>query len=468
MGSINLAEFVKNPYTGDAYFDFEDFKKTVKIAIRALDEVLDYGVELHALPEQREMARNYRNIGLGIMGLGSMLFKMGIKYGDDDSLSLVHEIGNMMFREAVRTSVELAKVKGTFPKYKESMFESRIMKNHFSASEIEEMKQFGMRNCSLLSIAPSGSIGTMLNVTTGCEPAFRISYKRKTESLHKDEEVYYDVLINEAKEYKALHPNEELPDYFVASNDIAWVDRIKMQAALQFHIDTAISSTVNLPNSATIEDVEELYRFAWETGLKGVTIFRDGCKRDSVLSTTDKKNNEQEQSVLPRGFIVQASDNCVGKKRKLQTGCGSLHCQAFFDKTTGDLMETYLSKGSTGGCLNFMTGLSRMISLAARAGIKVDDIVDQLNSCGTCPSYAVRRATHHDTSKGSCCPTAVGNALIDMWNEMQNETKNEQPVVCNKTEEDKPQIAVCPECGEPIIHSSGCVSCTNCSWTKCD
>ena len=116
---------------------------------------------------------------------------------------------------------------------------------------------------------------------------------------------------------------------------------------------------------------------------------------------------------IPRGSILQVDDNVVGKKRKLTTGCGSLHCTAFFDPVTGQLLETYFSKGSTGGCANFMVGLSRTISLLSRSGVDIDTIVDQLNSCGSCPSYAVRSATKHDTSKGACCPMAIGNALKD-------------------------------------------------------
>lgn len=482
LGSINLSEFVKDPYTEFAQFDYHDFKNTVNIAIKALDEVLDYGADLHALPEQREMAKNYRNIGLGIMGLGSMFFKMGIEYGSNESILLTEEIGSMMFRTAIKTSVGLAKEKGTFPKYKDIVFDSEIMKYHFTASEIEAMKKYGLRNCSLLSIAPSGSIGTLLNITTGCEPAFRISYKRKTESLHKDKEVYYDVLIKEAQEFKDFCPNTELPDYFVASDNIHWMKRIRIQAALQRHIDTAISSTVNLPNESTIKDVEQLYMYAWENGLKGVTIFRDGCKRIGILTTEDSKEKKEVEntiknaSELPRGTVIQANDDVIGKKRKLTTGCGSLHCTAFFDPVTGHLMETYLSKGSTGGCNNFMIGLSRMISLAARAGCPIETIIDQLNSCGSCPSYAVRTATKHDTSKGSCCPIAIGNALKDMYKEMMSD------ITCEEDEEeyDKPHIEKhveptnkkiinpCPKCGEELMFEGGCNFCKSCGYSKCE
>ena len=484
LGSINLAEFVMYPYTERAYFDINDFVDTVVIAIKALDDVLDYGADLHALPEQREMAKNYRNIGLGLMGLGSMLFKLGLRYGSQESLQLVDNIGREMFRTAVMTSSMLAKEKGTFPKYKDVVFDSTIMKKHFSHIEIKELRQYGLRNCSLLSIAPSGSIGTLLNITTGCEPAFRISYKRKTESLHKDQDVYYDVLIKEAQEYKELYPDKELPDYFVSSEDIDWIERVAMQAVLQKHIDTAISSTVNLPNSATVEDVEKLYLYAWKKGLKGITIFRDGCARIGILTTNDTKKEETTSTEvqttvsneLPRGFVIHADDDVVGKKRKLMTGCGSLHCSAFFDPVTGQLMETYFSKGSTGGCGNFMVGLSRMISLAARVGCSIEDIVDQLYSCGSCPSYAVRSATKRDTSKGSCCPMAIGNALKDMYDEMMSEITCEEDEDIEVEVDFDVEVVVdaktvnnpCPQCGDELHFEGGCNICKSCGWSKCD
>ena len=180
-------------------------------------------------------------------------------------------------------------------------------------------------------------------------------------------------------------------------------------------------------------------------------------------------------------MIIKADDNCIGKKRTLQTGCGTLHCEAFFDPDTGDLLETYLSKGSTGGCNNFMIGLSRMISLSARAGVDIYSIVDQLKSSGTCPSYAVRTATKHDTSVGSSCPVAVGNALLDMYKELQEELfeamcekplKNKEATNRGKRVEIKPvdesKTVPCPECGSPLIFEGGCNSCKNCGFSKCD
>ena len=172
------------------------------------------------------------------------------------------------------------------------------------------------------------------------------------------------------------------------------------------------------------------------------------------------------------------NDDVIGLKRKLMTGCGTLHCTAFFDPATGDLLETYISKGSTGGCLNSLTGLSRMISLSSRAGVSIYDIVDQLDSSGVCPSYAVRRAVHGDTSPGSSCPVAIGRALLDMYNEMQSTIEDEDYMEDNMEDEFEACVNVestpalvqgcaCPECGAPLQHEGGCDICKNCGYSRC-
>lgn len=479
LGSINLSEFVANPFTKDAYFKATDFCRAVRIAVRALDTVLDENMNNHALPEQKEMAMKYRNVGLGIMGLYDMLVKLGIKYGTENSIKIVDEIMELMFKAAFSASVTLAKEKGSFPACVPSnISKAKIVREHFTESELYYLGLYehGIRNCSLLSIAPGGSIGTMLNISTGCEPAFALSYTRKTESLNGNKDKYYEVYIGVAKEYMDKYPGNPLPDYFITSADLDWHDRVNMQSALQYHVDTAISSTINLKNEITKEEIEDLYLYAWEKGLKGVTIFRDGCKRAGILTTSAPKEEQKKVSngnQLSRGMIIKADDNCIGKKRTLTTGCGTLHCEAFFDQDTGELLETYLSKGSSGGCNNFMIGLSRMISLSARGGVDIYSIVDQLKSSGTCPSYAVRKATKNDTSLGSSCPVAIGNALIDMYKELQEELGNVQ---VEETKEEKAPIKdkqkkagslKCPECGSELGMVEGCMTCPNCGWSKC-
>ena len=193
-----------------------------------------------------------------------------------------------------------------------------------------------------------------------------------------------------------------------------------------------------------------------------------------MLNTDNKKEDDIQEEVetgLKRGDIIKASDKCIGKKRTLHTGCGTLHCEAFFDPETRELREVYLSKGSTGGCNNFMIGLSRMISVSARGGVSIGDIVDQLMSSGTCPAYAVRKATKKDVSRGSSCPVAVGYALLDMWGEMQTDAvvtlyANNEPIKYGVP--DPRAVVRCPECGEPLVFEGGCNTCKSCGYSKCD
>lgn len=457
LGSMNLSEFVVDPFSnGQAYFDFGSFSSAVYEAVVALNDVLDEGASLHPLEEQRNSVRDWRQIGLGIMGLADALIKLGVTYGSDDAIKYCNSIGQCMIETAINCSADLAISNGAYPAMENTndIIKTQFFKCNVSDENvINKVKKYGLRNSQLLTIAPTGSLSTMLGISGGIEPLYAVSYTRKTESL-KGHDEYYSVFAPIAKQYIDKSGSEELPYYFVTAMDLDYKSRVDMQGVWQQYIDASISSTVNVPNDFTIEDVENLYMYAWEMGLKGITIFRDGCKRAGILTTGKPK----EEGALGRGEIIKVNDDVVGAKRKLMTGCGSLHCVALFDKKTGNLLETYLSKGSTGGCNNFMIGLSRMISLSARAGVSIEDIVDQLESTGACPSYAVRSATLGDTSKGACCPMAVGNALIDMYNEInKKETKSEE----SNSEK-------CPSCGDPLVHEAGCVSCKSCGWSKCE
>lgn len=471
LGSINLAEFAC-----DTGFDFESFKHCVKSSVIALNEVLDEGLPLHPLKEQRESVYDWRQIGLGIFGLADLLIKLGIKYGSPEAIDLCDMIGHTMADMAIKTSAVLAKEYGVYPKYKPEAVEQSAFYSKNALGETKELvESFGLRNSQLLTIAPTGSLSTMLGVSGGIEPIFANYYTRKTESLKGHDEYYkvYTPIVKEYMDKHGLKDDSELPDYFVTAQTLDYKNRIYMQSIWQSHIDASISSTVNVPNDFTVEQVEGLYMTAWDAGLKGVTIFRDGCKRAGIL--TIKENVEdivEKPHRLERGMIIKADDNCIGKKRTLRTGCGTLHCEAFFDPDNGQLLETYFSKGSSGGCNNFMIGLSRMISLAARGGIDVYSIADQLKSSGTCPSYAVRTATKHDTSKGSSCPVAIGNALLEMYEEMMDEV-GFSDVEEKELEVITPKIvpvskAKCPQCGGELVFEGGCNTCKNCGWSKCD
>lgn len=483
LGSINLAEFVKDDLT----FDFDSFEDTVQKAIVALEEVRVEGLPLHPLQEQRDSVRDWAQLGLGIFGLADCLIKMNIRYGSPESIIICDRIGYAMASQAIVESARLAKHNGQYPKYKDAVLRSSFIR-HNTGTNIGFVKKYGLHNSQLLTIAPTGSLSSMLGVSGGIEPIYANSYTRKTQSLHGHDEYYkvYTPIVKKYMEEHGITDEKDLPDFFVTAGELNYKERIDMQSIWQEHIDASISSTVNVPNEFTVEDTMDLYLYAWEKGLKGVTIFRDGCARVGVLTTDNSEKKEesidiQETPGLKRGEVIKVNDNCIGKKRTLHTGCGTLHCEAFFDPHTGDLREAYLSKGSTGGCNNFMVGLSRMISLSARGGIDIYAIVDQLKSSGTCPSYAVRRATKCDTSKGSSCPVAVGNALIDMYEEMKKEVNIGHDIIDSlsgkhiKTTEEvrelngiKRNTPTCPECGGELIFEGGCNSCKNCGYTKCD
>lgn len=467
LGSLNLSEFVND----DGKFEMLQFYTAVNDAVIALNEVLDEGENLHPLPEQRKTVHDLKQIGLGVMGIADMLIKMKIRYGSVESLDLCKRIAKTMITSATIASKCLAEEKGMFPKCKpEVIIQSPFLNNYVTSHMKNEIRKHGLRNSQLLTIAPTGTLSTMLGISGGIEPIFANYYTRKTESLH-GEDVYYKVYTPIVKEYiekNNLDPETvELPDYFVTANDIPYIERIRMQSTWQEYIDASISSTVNLPNETSIEDVYDLYIQAWSHNLKGITIFRDGCKRIAVLST-DNSNKENNNNELKRGEIIPSSDNLIGLKRKLITGCGSLHCTAYFDRETAQLREVYLSKGSTGGCNNFMIGLSRMISLSARGGISLNDIVDQLMSTGSCPSYAARSAVKRDTSIGSCCPVAIAHALKDMYEEFQGLFSSSEKVQKSEKELNNNKNNKCPVCGSELTFEGGCNICKNCGWSKCD
>ena len=454
LGSINLSSFVKNKQ-----FDMQDFINTVYLSVSALNEVLDEGLSLHPLQEQINSVSNWRQIGLGVMGIADMLIKLELPYDSDEAIDICKKISWEMINAAIYQSAMIAKDKGTYNNYNfDYIKNSEFFQKHIDKITYEAVKKYGLRNSQLLTIAPTGTISNMFGISGGIEPIFAYSYNRKTESLH-GKDVYYKVYTPIVKEYMKknnITDEQFLPKWFVTASTINPLKRIKMQSVWQENIDASISSTINLPNNTSIEQIKTLYIEAWKQGLKGLTIYRDGCKRSGILTTKNSKN----ANILERGKVIACSDNLIGLKRKLITGCGSLHVQAFFDPNSRDLQEVYLSKGSTGGCNNYMIGLSRLISLSCRAGVSVHDIKDQLDSTGICPSYSNRTVIKKDTSKGSCCPMAVGNVLIDMWNEFNKQQSQEN----NKNN----NAILCPQCGSPLEASGGCLSCKSCGYSKCD
>lgn len=281
LGSINLSEFVLDPFTDKARVDFDALEEAVTIAVLGLNQVLNEGMMLHPLEEQRESVRNWRQIGLGTMGLADMLIKLGVTYGSGLALAVTNNVYKAIAKISVMASLELAKVSGCYPMCdKEKLTESSFIKTlDLPVHTVEDIKTYGLHNSQLLTCAPTGSIATMLQVSTGVEPNFALHYTRKTQSLN-GKDTFYTVSAKIIQDYyDKVHDYDDgddilpkLPDYFVESKDIAPIDRIKMQAVLQKYTDASISSTINLPNEATVDDVYNIYVEAWKHGLKGVTV----------------------------------------------------------------------------------------------------------------------------------------------------------------------------------------------------
>ncbi len=338
LSSINLSELVKNPYTKYARFEFDKFSELVRNGVIYLNEVLDENMNLHPLPQQREVSAELRQIGLGIMGVADMFIKLGLRYGASESISLVHQIGRTMVNEALRQSALLAKEDGPFPRYNpEYLLKSPFLLGNADKDVLELVTEYGLRNSQLLTIPPTGSISTLIGCSNGLEPIFQVSYTRKSESLHA-EDTYYKVFTPIIKEYmdeNNISREENLPDFIITTSNLDYRERIEMQAAWQQYIDASISSTVNVPNEFTIDEVEDLYTYAWEMGLKGITIYRDGCARSGILITNKPKSKldridelQEELNALAAEQLLLDPDNCPMCGGELIHSGGCSECQS--------------------------------------------------------------------------------------------------------------------------------------------
>lgn len=486
LGSLFLHNFVKNPFTKQAHLDTDALRDTISIAVRMLDDIID----VNKFPDKiyENYQKSMRTIGIGITGLADMLAMLGMKYDSQEARDYVESLMQMITNAEYYASVQLAKEKGCFPLCEpDKHVNSNYVKSVLEHDVIAEMSEYGIRNAKIQAVAPCGTISMVFgnNCSSGIEPIFSLSYDRKVKIGGQDDK---DVKIVKMMDYayylyhKLKDEGKQLDfdehDIFPTALNMSVDDHVAMLAIISKYTDMSVSKTINVPTEASFDEVKDIYIQCWKKGIKGCTIFRPNAIRQGILLTENKDDKPKPESTsptLPRGSIIEPSNDLIGKKRKIQTGCGSLHVLAFFDPIDGNLQEVYFNKGSTGGCANFMTGLSRMVSLLCRAGVDIMTIKDQLDSTGVCPSYATRKATHHDTSKGSCCPMAIGNALVDMYNEMQSELDDkedeEKPVKKTPVEPIKDvnvRQQLCPECGEPLVFEGGCCTCKSCGYTKCE
>ena len=508
LGAINLYKYVNN----EGKFMWDEFKKDVKIATIGLNEIQVEGTELHPLEVQRESAKKYRQIGLGIFDLGGALIKMGIAYGTPESRKIAYNITNAMLVAAFEQSCDLNTTGIKYP----GMFESEFYKKQIEPNLAPEYKDRYPLNSQLLTIAPTGTTSTMVNATAGGgEPMFAKVYTRSTKSIGEVDYVVYPQAVldyfgedfdknNLNADYINDHMNQ-LPDYFVSADVIDPIDRILMQAALQLNIDASISSTINLPESATVQDVYDIYIKAWENGLKGVTVFRAGCKRAAILNrTTEKKENEvifntvnapKRPKVLDGDYYqvkVQGKTFIIiiglldGKPYELfALPCDE--CQKVKNhkgKITRVKKKEYKFESDIMEIPNIAIALDtdydingeiEKISSVVNEGHKLTkgDVEIVRDSVYNIKEWSEKRE-YRNVSIHVSGNLRTGMRLEDI---IKLEDKcNDNIVSFNKAiarvlskymPNEEVGEDVCPECGAKLVREEGCIHCPKCGWSKC-
>lgn len=478
LGAVNLERFVDD----QGNFMIDEFKETVAVGTRFLDNVVDYNMDRHALTAQKDNATNDRRVGLGILGLGDMLVGMGIKYDSEDALQTIDQIMKIFRDTAYETSVELGEEKGSFPNFDwKGYSKSKFIKNLPKAIR-DKIRDKGIRNSTITTVAPTGSGAIVARVTSGVEPIFATSYKRRV----KQNDGYGKTF----DEYTVYHPvigqlfgnDEDLPDYVVTAHNIDPYFRVKMQGVVQKYIDSSISSTVNLAEDITVETVADIYMTAYKAGLKGITVYREGSREGILITDEVKKeqmaepevvSNKKEQtqkagSKAPRNRPVMTT----GATRRIRTGEGSLYITINEDEN--GLCEVFTTIGKAGGNAAAQSeAISRLISLALRSGIDPYAIVKQLKGIsGPNPTWEDGRLI-------LSTPDAIGKALDDYLKHRETnggDEKHVQFTMASATESINQDVAdytlknlvTCPDCGSTVQHQSGCVTCSSCGYSKCD
>jgi ribonucleoside-diphosphate reductase alpha chain len=372
-------------------------------------------------------------------------------------------------------SSELAQEKGVFALWGKSSY-------------VQE--GFRTRNVANTCIAPTGTIQQICNTSSsGCEPIFAITYKRiqTLKDGTKQEVFWVNPFFKECAEVNGFW-SDDLPklisenrgsvkgikqipvqyqELFETAMEISPRDHVLMQAALQKWVDNSISKTINLPNEATIQDVYDAYMLGWKSGVRGMTVYRDGSRFGQVLSVGD----QPEKQELQRGQIKKApQESNHSKTVRLDTGCGTMYLTMTKDED-GNIDQTFVSRGSKGTCISNQTAVSRLISLSLRGGIPIDNVIDQLMSVMVCPAYSSARAGGKTVSKGSSCPTAIAYELQKYANEdieLHHDLPVSPEVIKNVINNDNPKTTgKCPKCGEPLTYAEHCVSCPACGYSAC-
>jgi len=474
LGSINLSHMLVHQ-GGGVEIDYDRLNRTVRSAVRFLDDVID--VNCFPLPDIDRATKATRKIGLGVMGFADMLFQLGIPYNSDRGLAVAKEIARFISDKSNEASIGLGKERGVFPAFEGSIY------------DVADGPRY--RNASRTTIAPTGSLSIIANCSSGIEPAFALSYKRHIldgeefmeinpyfEEAAKRGGFYSSDLMKDLAEGKRLKDmsdiSSEVKELFVTAHDIEPEWHVKMQAAFQKFTDSAVSKTVNFPHDATREDVARVYMLAYHEGLKGITIYRDGSRDGQVLTVGDGAR-KTEGGLLPR----ERPKVTRGVTERVSTGCGYIYVTVNFDDQ--GIFEVFATLGKAGGCAAAqLEAISRLISLALRSGIEVDSIVRHLRGI-RCPFIAWEKG-HAVLS----CADAIASVLQKYGDGRSGGSSSDSemlleqdtPIVSDNNLVNNDDTTVihassglvgqCPDCGATLVYQEGCSICPNCGFTKCE
>ena len=473
LGSINLGRVVAK-----GNVDYDKLGKVVDSAVHFLDNVID--ANNYPLPIIEETTKKNRKIGLGVMGFADMLVQLGVPYDSDRALEIAREIMAFIRDRGRQASAKIAEERGPFPAFEESVYKQR--------------GDAPLRNATVTTIAPTGTISIICGASSGVEPYFAVSYIRTC--MDNDELAEVNPFFEKAAREKGFYSEEMMKDVarhgsvrdiagipedvknlFVTAMDITPEWHIKMQAAFQESTDNAVSKTVNFAADATRDHIKKVYWLAYKTGCKGVTVYRDQCRDNQVLSFNKEKPQEETEQAIERGTLEPRARHDVvnGITRKMPTGCGSLYVTVNEDEA--GLFEVFTNMGKAGGCAASQAeAVSRLISLALRAGVKAEMIVRQLKGI-SCPMMVWWEGGHKILS----CADAIAKAIELYPNYTRNGSHPVEttPPAGDQTHraiaEQDPQVfyqpettmAMCPDCGGPIEFKEGCMTCQLCGFTRC-
>ena len=461
LGSINLSHMTRTE-DGRVKIDFDKLGGIVATGARFLDNVIE--VNRYPLSQIKEMTLANRKVGLGVMGFADMLVQMEIPYDSEEALEVAEEVMGFIQREARRASVELAEERGAFPNFKGSVY------------DVEGKPK--MRNATMTTIAPTGTLSIIAGCSSGVEPLFAVAFIRNVmdndelvevnpvfEKIARDEGWYSDDLMKKIAREGTVKGIEEIPEkwrrIFVTAHDIAPECHVRIQAAFQKYTDNAVSKTVNFPNSATKEDVEQVYIKAWELGCKGATIYRDGSREEQVLNIGAVNRAEADAEEIEPGELLKPRPRpevTIGKTHKMTTGCGNLYVTINEDEHGP--FEVFTQMGKAGGCSASQSeAISRLISLSLRAGIDPKSIVKQLRGI-RCPNPG--------WEKGGMilsCSDAIAKAIERYF--LEEKTLAGHKVARMSAGYLDKVAGFCPDCGGVMEHEGGCAVCRECGFSRC-